>query len=142
MNAYLRNFYVLILISMFFSCKEDKALENQKLRDEVIQIHDEVMPFMGELKSLRKEVIAKAHDLEANLDQSSTEEVASLKLLARQLDEAFDGMFVWMRQFNQKEDEMTDEELESYLLEQREMVQKVNEDIKKAMSDAKIALKN
>ncbi|MCH7409108.1 hypothetical protein MM239_06865 [Belliella sp. DSM 111904] len=142
MNAYLRNFYILILISLSYSCTEDKAQENQKLRDEVIQIHDEVMPYMGELKSLRKDVIAKSHEIERNQGEEGAKEVESLKLLAKQLDDAFDGMFVWMRQFNQKEDEMSDEELESYLLNQKEMVKVVNEDIKTAIADAKAVLKD
>ena len=136
MKTVFKSFSVFAIFLFLFSCGESKEEANQRLRAEVIQIHDEVMPFMGDLKSLRKEIVAKADELKSSSESDNTQKVQELILLAKQLDEAFDGMFVWMRQFKQSTDDMSEEEVEIYLLEQREMVQKVHDDITSAIEKA------
>ncbi|SNS64989.1 hypothetical protein SAMN06295967_11523 [Belliella buryatensis] len=136
MKTVFKSFSVFAIFLFLFSCDESKEEANQRLRAEVIQIHDEVMPFMGDLKSLRKEIVAKADELKSSSESDNTQKVQELILLAKQLDEAFDGMFVWMRQFKQSTDDMSEEEVEIYLLEQREMVQKVHDDITSAIEKA------
>ncbi len=95
---------------------------------------------MGDLKTLRKKIAAKADELESSSGSDNADEVQELRLLAKQLDEVFDGMFVWMRQFKQNTDEMSAEEVEAYLLEQKSMIQKVHEDITSSMQRAKSEL--
>ncbi|MFN3802128.1 hypothetical protein [Belliella pelovolcani] len=140
MKIVFKSFSVFILFLFLFSCGESKEEANQRLRAEVIEIHDEVMPFMGDLKTLRKKIAAKADELESSSESDNAEKVQELRLLAKQLDEAFDGMFVWMRQFKQNTDEMSVEEVEAYLLEQKSMIQKVHEDITSSMQLAKSEL--
>ncbi|SIS98864.1 hypothetical protein [Belliella pelovolcani] len=140
MKTVFKSFSVFALFLFLFSCGESKEEANQRLRAEVIEIHDEVMPFMGDLKTLRKKIAAKADELESSSGSDNADEVQELRLLAKQLDEAFDGMFVWMRQFKQNTDEMSAEEVEAYLLEQKSMIQKVHEDITSSMQRAKSEL--
>lgn len=122
---------------MLFSCSGDKVDENQILKDEVIAIHDEVMPYMGDLKSLRKKINEKSEVLEEQDSVGNSEKVLELKLLAKDLDDAFEGMFVWMRQFKNSYEEMGEEEIKSYLQEQRVLVSKVRDDINRSMAAAK-----
>ncbi|WP_291778461.1 hypothetical protein [Cecembia sp.] len=135
-------FNVLFLLFSFsqLSCQNEKIDENQLLKDEVIAIHDEVMPYMGELKSLKKEIDNKLDSLVQHDSLVHAEEIKKLSLLSEQLDHAFDGMFVWMRQFKAPDADAEKEEAKSYLLDQKEMVQKVNEDIKEALKLAKVEL--
>ena len=130
-------FFSLFAISFLtISCKGEKIEDNQQLKDEVIAIHDEVMPLMGQLRSLRQEILDKSATLEQEDSVLNAEKIAHLNGLAEQLDQAFEGMFVWMRQFDSNFTG-TEEELKSYLLDQKVKVQEVNEDIKTALSAAK-----
>lgn len=132
-NCYLLAF----IVFTFFSCSENKVDENQLLKDEVIAIHDEVMPHMGELKTLRKKINQKAEDLHEKDSIANSEKVKELTILAKELDDAFEGMFVWMRQFKNSYEEMDEEEIKIYLQEQNKLVLKVRDDINSSMKAAK-----
>jgi hypothetical protein len=123
------------------SCSSSSKKQNiESLREEVIAIHDEVMPRMGELKTLRKEIAAKANELDQADSIGNTSEVNELRDLAIRLDDAFEGMFVWMRQFNSTYEGMQIDEIEAYLLDQREKVKVVNSDIRTSLQEAKAKL--
>lgn len=128
---------LLILVTMYFSIACQPTLEetNSQLREEVIAVHDEVMPMMGKLKSFEKQAQEKIAKLEQeeNVDEARVEE---LKALAFDLNKAYDGMFVWMRQYEVEDGDKSPEEVESYLKEQLVLVSKVNEDITAALEKA------
>jgi len=131
-------YFTIVSIGLIlFSCSGDKVDENQVLKDEVIAIHDEVMPYMGDLKTLRKKINEKSELLEVQDSIGNSEKVLELKLLAKDLDDAFEGMFVWMRQFKNSYEEMSKEEIKSYLQEQKVLVSKVRDDIHLRMAAAK-----
>jgi len=110
---------------------------NETLKVEVIAIHDEVMPLMGILKQHQKRLSEEASGLSARDASHYIEEITHRQVLIRELDQAYEGMFVWMRQFKPHElDDMDEEEGRAYLLEQKVKVEKVNEDIKSALSRA------
>lgn len=136
MKRFLGFFSLFAISFLVISCKGEKIEGNQQLKDEVIAIHDEVMPLMGQLRSLRQEILDKSATLEQEDSVLNAEKIAHLNGLAEQLDQAFEGMFVWMRQFDSNFTG-TEEELKSYLLDQKVKVQEVNEDIKTALSAAK-----
>lgn len=128
---------VLVIICLAFMVSCGGVSEQEVLKDEVIKIHDEVMPKMGELKSEEKRLLDLA---EQNLLEDSVnniDKVEKIKETASNLEKAYDGMFVWMRQFKADLSEMEEEEAINYLNGQKEMVSKVNEDIKKALEEAK-----
>jgi hypothetical protein len=123
------------LIWFLYGCGDNLKKENESLKEEVIAIHDEVMPLMGDLKNYQKQVekrISQADSL-----GMSPEEIADLQVMAGDLGNSFEGMFVWMRQFKSSYDDMTDEQMRDYLLEQKVLVEKVNADIKKSMDSYK-----
>ena len=70
------------------------------------------------------------------------EKINELKNLATQLNQAYEGMFVWMRQYNNEDGEQTPEEVKAYLEGQMIQVTKVNEDIKAALDKAAVLLAN
>jgi transposase-like protein len=130
--------YVRFLIAMFFflsACAPDKKESNEKLKKEVIAIHDEVMPKMDELKKLKKEITQKSNDLAAN-GSGTPEEIGRLNSIAAELDDSFEEMFVWMRQFKSSYEELTQEEIEVYLQDQKIKVQEVNDHIKSSIAAA------
>jgi DNA repair ATPase RecN len=133
MKFVFKNLLVLFLFASV-ACQSEKKDEVGDLKEEVIAIHDEVMPLMGELKSLKKEADTLAEQLSLEDSVMHQERIEELKSLSEQLDQAFDGMFVWMRQFKSDYEGMSTIEVKDYLLEQKLKVEKVNVDIKEAIA--------
>ena len=129
------------LTFLFQSCGNEQVEANKKLREEVISVHDEVMPKMGQLKSLEKTALQMIEELSVS-PEPNQEKIDSLKALAAELDQAYEGMFVWMRQYEVEDGEKTPEEVKAYLEEQMVKVSKVNEDIKNVLKKADSLIKH
>lgn len=113
--------------------------EVAKLKAEVIAVHDEVMPKMGDLRSNQKLLTAKKDELKETSTNSTKIDLYRQAALA--CDEAYEGMFVWMRQFDSKLEGMNEEEALFYLQDQMIKVTRVNSDIKRALEGAEKLLK-
>lgn len=137
-NVFRSIFFVMIFFQA--GCNIEKVDEAKLLRVEVIAIHDEVMPLMGELKSLKKEVKLKTVNLLESDSSANAEKIKELRDLENQLDDAFEGMFVWMRQYKAPDESVSEEEAKAYLTQQKILVEKVNKDIKEALQAAKVEL--
>ncbi len=131
----------LLISFLIFSCANPLIEENKKMRAQIIGVHDEVMPKMGELMSLQKKALAQADSLYAQ-DSTATAQIESMRTLAGQLDKAYEGMFVWMRQYSLEEEGKTPEEIKTYLDDQLLKVNQVNTDIKAALDQAATQLKD
>ncbi|WP_106133827.1 hypothetical protein [Mongoliibacter ruber] len=132
---------VICIVLISFSCSQSDN-STEELRDEVIAIHDEVMPKMGELKSMRKDILKISENLQQEDSLGNTEKIQELESLAERMDQAFDGMFVWMRQYKPAAEEVSDEDYREYLIGQKEMVEKVNQDIRSTMAEARSVLES
>jgi hypothetical protein len=75
-------------------------------------------------------------------DSTATAQIESMRILAGQLDQAYEGMFVWMRQYSLEEEGKTPEEIKIYLDEQLLKVNQVNVEIKAALELAGTQLKD
>ena len=131
----------LLISFLMLSCANPLIEENKKMRAQIIGVHDEVMPKMGELMSLQKKALAQADSLYAQ-DSTATAQIESMRSLAAQLDQAYEGMFVWMRQYSVDEEGKTPEEIKTYLDDQLLKVNQVNADIKAALDKAATQLKD
>lgn len=132
---------VLILGSAItiFSCqnqqqKQDASEANKEvsseaekehiLYKEVMAIHDEVMPLMGELMAMNKKIKNK---------DSSSQKATELVVY---LEEANESMMDWMRKFNPNIDNMTHEETMNYLEEEKKKIVEVREKMLSAQNKA------
>ncbi|PZX49394.1 hypothetical protein [Algoriphagus chordae] len=130
-------FTSLILVN---ACGPSTPSGNEKLRADVIAVHDEVMPKMGQLKSLERKALDKVEELE-NEESVDSLKVEQYKALAYDLNQAHMSMFAWMRQYEQKDGEMTKEEVKAYLDDQMVLVTEVNVEMKEALAKADELLK-
>ena len=131
-------------LSLFFilsSCGTSPQEENKALRDGVIAVHDEVMPLMSKLKSMEAKAVKTAEDLEST-ENPDMQKVDELKALAYDLNQAYEGMFVWMRQYDQEDGDRSPEEVKAYLEDQMLKVEVVNEEITSVLSRAEELLVN
>lgn len=139
----MKYYLVLLLFGLTFllqSCGNKQVEANEKFREEVIAVHDEVMPKMGQLKSLEKTALQMIEELSRS-PEPNQERIDALKTLAAELDQAYEGMFVWMRQYEVEDGEKNPEEVKAYLEEQMVKVTKVNEDIKNVLNKADSLIK-
>jgi uncharacterized coiled-coil DUF342 family protein len=126
-------FAAIALFVSLFACNTLEK-ENEKLHEEVIAIHDEVMPVMGKVKSLQNNLLENVDKLKKEDSLAHGEKIQTMITTASELDMAYENMFVWMRQFNTEYGNMTAEEANLYLKEQKKSVAKVNSDIKEALA--------
>ena len=138
---YSRILPAILLLLFFSSCEPSLTEQNKQKRAEVIAVHDEVMPKMGALKNMEKEVQAKIEELEMSENPDSTE-LENLKALAYDLNAAYEGMFVWMRQYSIEDEGKSPEEIKVYLEEQMVKVNEVNAAIKAALEKAEEVIKD
>ena len=130
-------FAILLLVLAVSSCG---GFDTEAKVDEVLDVHDEVMPKMGEVMNLKRKILDQA--------QSQTDSIAmnELRAIAKDLDEANNGMMVWMREWSKNAKPHINEQSEielrkAFFEEEMEKVTKVKEDINGAIAAAKAALK-
>jgi len=126
---------VFSLVIFFQACGPSQKDLNDAKRTEVIGVHDEVMPKMGQLKSYEKKALQKAEEF-ASADTVDSVKVLEMKNLALELDQAYEAMFVWMRQYDTEDGERSPEEVKTYLDEQMVSVSEVNKLMKSALTKA------
>ncbi len=103
---------------------------NQSLEKEAWKIHDEVMPKMGAIhkrKSRVKEMLAQPEKL-------TPEDRQALEKTLAELDQAYDGMMNWMRNFKPEQHGESEEATRVYLEDQILAITKVKEDILNVMA--------
>ena len=132
---------ILFLAFLVLACANPLIETNKEMRAQIIGVHDGVMPKMGQLMSLEKKALAQADSLFAQ-DSTATTEIEGMRTLAAQLNQAHEGMFVWMRQYSLDEEGKTPEEIKTYLDEQLVKVNQVNVEIKAALEQAGAQLKD
>lgn len=111
----------------------DEAGPNQALYDEVMKVHDEVMPKMNDIYKLKQE-LKKQLEESKNLAAEKKQEIENT---IAKLDSASDGMMVWMREFDPIPDSLGEERAREYLENEMERVKKVKQDILEAIEKAK-----
>ena len=97
---------VLLVLFLFstLSCTNNKgtSTESQKLYEDVMTIHDEVMPEMGTIRKLSKRL--------KKVDGADSNEVIQNALT--RLDDAHETMMSWMAQFKMPKDISKEEEIQ------------------------------
>ena len=115
------------------SC-DDPVCEQQQLYDEVIGVHDIVMPKLSQISELKSQIEDKME-----VSQDSTEHAEWLSLML-QLDRADESMWVWMRQFKPEMDSLVTAKDMDYLQQQLTEVQEVAEKINSSIATSEQAL--
>jgi len=105
---------------------------NQALYDEVMKVHDEVMPKMNDIYKLKEEL----KDQIANTPGMVEEKKKEIEGMIVKLDSASEGMMVWMRNFNPLPDSLGEEQAKEYLENEMEKIKQVRESVKEALEEA------
>lgn len=108
---------------------------NQALYDEVMKVHDEVMPKMDDIYKMKEELKNRI----ANTPEMAEEKKKEIEATISKLDSASEGMMIWMRNFNPLPDSLGEEPAKEYLENEMEKVKKVKEDVLEALEKAGIS---
>lgn len=118
---------LLFLMAGLVSCEKQKPLY-----DQVMEIHDEVMPKMDDLYKMKKSFQAKLADT-VNI---RGEERSRMEQTIQLLDSANTSMMVWMREFNPP-DEKDKEGYQKYMESELVRVKKMREVVMSALEKAR-----
>jgi len=106
---------------------------NQALYDEVMKVHDEVMPKMDDIYKMKEELKNQI----ANTPDMVEDRKKEIEAAISKLDSASEGMMVWMRNFNPLPDSLGEEQAKEYLENEMEKVKKVKDDVLESLENAK-----
>jgi len=151
----MKTIHILVLLALFstLSCTKsvdhstmhhdsDQVVEggpNQALYNQMMEVHDEVMPGMDDLMKLKRTL----QDQIANSPDMLAERKQELEKIISALDSASTSMMSWMHrihEFNPLADSIDQEKAREYLETEMEEIRKVkeliNETIEKAKAEA------
>lgn len=123
---------VLSLITLLVWGCGEKSQDNQALYDEVMKVHDEVMPKMNDIYKLKEELKKQIADTPGLVEEKKK----AIESTILKLDSASESMMVWMRNFNPLPDSLGEEKAREYLEDQKVKVEKVKEDMLQAIEEA------
>ncbi|MCC5930207.1 MAG: hypothetical protein JJU28_13245 [Cyclobacteriaceae bacterium] len=137
----LRSTLYLSVLSLIWlvSCGPDKKAEDRDaLYKSMMQVHDEVMPEMGTISNLQKQIKEKLEGLDENAENYEAEK-SELEDLHQDLKNAHDGMMMWMRQLKRGNDleQMPHDEVVAYLKDEYEKISEVKDMMLQSINDAK-----
>ena len=115
---------VIVLVGTMTYCGE----KEKSLYDEVMDIHDEVMPKMNDIYKMRKSL----KDSIENTADMSEETKLQITNTILQLDSAGNSMMVWMREFNPP-DQKDEAAFKKYMESELVKVKKMREDVMRAL---------
>lgn len=128
---------ILTLAITFVACNtQSKEAEEKPLMEQVMDVHDAVMPKMGDLMKTKKRLLAKANAMMSTDSAMAT----NLQMLAEEVDLANESMMDWMRNFDPNFTG-TEDEVKSYLTKKKEGIEKVAKAMNSKLAEGKEALK-
>ena len=128
-------FILILTVCLQVSCDDKKAKE-QALLDEVMSIHDEVMPEMGSLRALNKKLKLTIDSLQMDSLNVDSVEVLKVSELIQKLEQANESMMQWMRDFEPLEEGTPHGEVIQFLLEEKTKIDRVKQDMLEAKDGA------
>lgn len=147
------SFCPMLLILVLFSCSSSTqekgsdeivlSSEQQQLKDlesKLLAIHDEVMPQMGTLVSLKEQLQAKNQTLSSSNHLDAYDQVILNDLVITNLDQAHQEMMNWMRNYQRIDISGDTAANLNYLQDQQAKIESVQDQVINAIKSAQEAL--
>lgn len=126
------------------ACSSESNDENDALQKDVIAVHDEVMPLMGTF--VRNEILIDSllNNMPALIESDPSLDTNAQKVrlsdLKTKLESSTDAMNRWMQELSLDYEGMSDQEVKSYLEEEKRKVEKINQQFKETDAQSKEVL--
>lgn len=132
-------YWFLMLLGVLFSACGESGSSPAQLEDQVMAIHDEVMPKMGDINAEIQRLTAELKELR-NRENADSGRIEAIQTAVNDLKKADQNMRIWMRNYAKdyvkQKDHMTEEEKVAYLQSELVRVQKVKESMLGSLEQA------
>lgn len=120
--------------------KEHKSVnEVEEMRIHVLDIHDEIMPRIGTLMQLKRELKEKTAQLDTTIVIQQEQKEALLAAI-KQLEAADEAMMQWMRTYKDPADSVSEKKALQYLKLKEQEIFEVKEKMQNSEAAAKTLL--
>jgi len=119
------------------SLEEVQADLREELYNDVMAVHDEVMPRMDEIYRLKNKLQDELKELLDKKNEGNAARINNLTEKINALEDAAKGMMVWMRQFDVLPDSLGHEAIMQGLSDEMKKIEKVKSDMLEAIERAK-----
>ena len=143
-------FILLLSVFILSSCNQNASEKKEatgalgpveEKRSEVMAIHDEIMPRMGTLMNLKKQLKEKAAAMDST-QSVDKEQLVSIQASIEQLEVADEAMMQWMRTYKDPADSVSQQKAMEYLeLKEKEIIE-VKEIMQESEETARALLNN
>ncbi len=124
----MRKLLLILSIPFFiFSCSS----ETEKLRSEVMAVHDEVMPQMDDIMREKARLTVLMEDTR------DSAKIIQIRTAISELEAADEGMMQWMRSFNPDEYENNEDALIQYYQEEKLRIEEVRTNMLNALNNSR-----
>jgi outer membrane murein-binding lipoprotein Lpp len=122
----MRILVAIVSLTLLTGCMDHKKKEIDQLGEEVIKLHDEVMPLMDGLYQTRMKLQKQL------ASQTTSEDSLTIVTTLSTIKAAEDHMMNWMRNFNPTYEGANPDETIQYLLDQKNSIKAVSKQMKNA----------
>ena len=136
-----KNTFALIIcafFTLFMSCKDENKESESKINQDIMAVHDDVMPKRAEVNRLKRKLSLYKDDVPEDNAEMKDSLINAILLLSKMEDNMND----WMGNYKYPNPDATHEELLKYLSGQRDTVKQLSNDIYLSIGIANGFLKN
>ena len=129
--------HVLVLILLLAAaCGGSQENNTDTLLDEVMAVHDEIMPKLSDMSKLRKQLKGQIDELVSQDSVGNMELIQQFQQGIEELDNSHEGMMNWMREFDNDFEGQTTEQILKYLNDQKGRIEEVGVKTNRAIKQA------
>ncbi len=135
------SFFVLLsfgFVLFFSACKSENKEAETLLNQEIMKVHDEVMPKMGEINRIKRQLGAYKDEVPDDNAAMKDSLINAILLLAK----TEDNMNDWMSGYKYPNPEMKHDEMMTYLKGQQDTIKQINNEVFMTIAIGNGLLKN
>lgn len=118
----------------------DERIERE-LHDQVMAVHDEVMPQMDVVMNIKGQLV-EALDSLAEISPAPTAKIEEIEASINALEKADEGMMNWMRKWSPPADTTSHESKVNFYDQQKTLINDVRKEMSDAIENSKVLLKS
>ena len=138
----IKNPFLLLLafgfILSFSACKSENKEAETLLNQEIMKVHDEVMPKMGDINRMKRQLGAYKDEVPDDNAAMKDSLINAILLLAK----TEDNMNDWMAGYKYPNPEMKHDDMMKYLKGQQDTIKQINDDVFMTIAIGNGLLKN
>lgn len=122
----------------FAACKSENKEAETLLNQEIMKVHDEVMPKMGDINRMKRQLSAYKDEVSDDNAAMKDSLINAILLLAK----TEDNMNDWMAGYKYPNPDMKHDEMMKYLQGQQDTIKQINNDVFMTIAIGNGLLKN